>query len=206
MKTQKEIIVIKLYLMTILLLLASCSKLDKKNIEQTVLEIHAVELKKYLNKDTLYIVRDNSNALILRRYKQFMKLEDSIKNKMPVILKRFFSEDELANYETQIVINNIWNVNEELDFVKFHNNKENNSAIQISKPVFLSDRNYCMIYDMPKNSNDFYYMPPIKFYENRDGQWIKIYTLPSIMFHNSMKSDNLLKLFNTEDTPIYYTY
>lgn len=198
----------KLYVITLVLLFMSCNNYERESSKEvSILDAYVLELKNYLKQDTLYIAKNNSNELIFKRYQQFAQLEDSIKNKMPDALKLFFSKNEESNYEKQRQENCIWDVDKAWDFVQFENVETKKSLLHISKPVFLSDKRYVMIYSMRKEDDGLYYMPPIQFYENRNNQWIKIYTLPSIMFNNGLKDEDILKLHDyVGDQSVYYNF
>lgn len=186
----------------------SCNNYERESSKEvSILDAYVLELKNYLKQDTLHIAKNNSNELIFKRYQQFAQLEDSIKNKMPDALKLFFSKNEESNYEKQRQENGIWDVDKAWDFVQFENVETKKSLLHISKPVFLSDKRYVMIYSMRKEDGGLYYMPPIQFYENRNNQWIKIYTLPSIMFNNALKDEDILKLHDyVGDKSVYYNF
>ncbi|AUC74272.1 hypothetical protein CW732_00690 [Olleya sp. Bg11-27] len=202
-----ETTVTKLYCFFILLLFYSCANITE-NKELDVLDIYLEELNNHLKNDTLLLAKDNSNHLIFNRYKQFIKLNDSIKNKMPKTLKLVFSKNEEQNLINQTTEGQKWSFDKQWDFIKHKNNNTDQPILYVSKPVFSSNGEYCMIYSLSKReSHKNYYVPPIQIYKKTSNTWVKVYTIPSIMFINSITKELLKKLHDCiGNKNIYYNY
>lgn len=191
-----ETIVNKFKYLIIVILIVSCNNRSEDR-EIDALKIYFSELKNNLNIDILQLSSDNSNNLIFSRYKQFLKLEDSIKEKTPKILREVFSITERNNYLNQKVENSKWNLGNQFLDIEFDNNDSSKEKLVVSKPIFSENSKYFMVYSLSlkkdTNNKKIYFMPPIQVYKKENKIWNKVYTIPSMMFNN-INDNNLNRL------------
>lgn len=191
-----ETIANKFKYLIIVLLITSCNN-TTENRENKALRIYFSELKNNLNTDILQLSSDNSNNLIFSRYKQFLKLEDSIKEKTPKILREVFSITEMNNYLNQKSENSKWNLGNQFLDIEFDNNDSSKEKLVVSKPIFSKNGKYFMVYSLSlkkdTNNKKIYFIPPIQVYKKENKIWNKVYTIPSMMFNN-INDNNLNRL------------
>lgn len=167
---------------TLLILANSCVKDKKQSNDDSVLGA-LIEDEISKSKDSLfYLLEENSNDLIIKRYNMYQKYKDL---KSDSIINIVFSKSEYENIKSQSLDSSAWSIeiknNKNFSFVS-ERNQSNMFLNHVSKPIYVKNKKYALIYNLKKGKNDIYFMPTIYVYKNLNGSWERVYKIPPRKF------------------------